>query len=131
MTSLDISSNSIGLIDIFPDGWRSKHNNGRAPFVHTDGRKQNAVPNGAKSSGVVAIANAIPDMGAMTSLNLASNRICLYGNMDGIKAIFSAVQVLAIILVPFSSLSDLSFNCWCLLLSPGYEGDDEPGYQQQ
>jgi hypothetical protein len=58
----------------------------------------------------------------MTSLNLASNDICEFGDMDGIKAIFSAVKVLAIILVPFSSLSDLSFNCWCLLLSPGYGG---------
>jgi hypothetical protein len=68
----------------------------------------------------------------MTSLNLASNDICAYyGNMDGIKAISSAVKVLAIILVPFLSLSDLSFNCWCLLLSPGYEGIDDFGYQQQ
>jgi hypothetical protein len=65
------------------------------------------------------------DNGAMTSLNLASNNICLYSIMDGIKAICSAIKVLAIILVPFSSLSDLSFNCWCLLLSPGYEGNDK------
>ena len=57
--------------------------------------------------GVIAVANAIKDMGAMTGLNLASNYICLYGNMDGIKAISSAIKVLAIILVPFSSLSDL------------------------
>ena len=42
--------------------------------------------------------------------------------MDGIKAISSAIKVLAVILVPFSSLSDFSFNCWCLLLSSGYEG---------
>ena len=62
MTSLDISNNSIGLIDIFPDGWSSKDNDGCAPFVHTDGRKQNVVPEGAKSSGVIAIANVIPDM---------------------------------------------------------------------
>ena len=61
----------------------------------------------------------------MTSLNLASNDICRNGHMDEIKAISSAIKVLAVILVPFSSLSDLSFNCWCLLLSPGYEGDDE------
>jgi hypothetical protein len=47
----------------------------------------------------------------MTSLNLASNSICIYGNMDGIKAISSAIKVRVIILVPFSSLSDLSFNC--------------------
>jgi hypothetical protein len=40
-------------------------------------------------------------MGAMTSLNLASNWICRTGNVDGIKAISSALKVLAIILVPF------------------------------
>jgi hypothetical protein len=40
-------------------------------------------------------------MGAMTSLNLASNHICFKGHMDGIKAISSAVKVLAVILVPF------------------------------
>jgi hypothetical protein len=77
-------------------------------------------------SGIIALASAIKDMGAMTSLNLASNDICSYGNMGGIKAISSAVKVLATILVPFSSLSDLSFNCWCLLLSTEYAGDDEP-----
>ena len=97
-------------------------------YRHTDGRKTDTKPEGEefKPEGIIALANAIPDMRAMTSLNLASNYICLSGNMDGIKAISSAVKVLAIILVPFSSLSDLSFNCWCLLLSPGYEGDDEP-----
>jgi hypothetical protein len=68
MTSLDISNNSIGLIDIFPDGWSSKYNDGCAPFVHTDGRKQNVVPEGAKSSGVIAIANVIPDMRAMSTV---------------------------------------------------------------
>jgi hypothetical protein len=44
-------------------------------------------------------------MGAMTSLNLASNEICWFGT-DGIKAISSALKVLAVILVPFLSLSD-------------------------
>jgi hypothetical protein len=52
-------------------------------------------------SGIVALADVIKDMGAMTSLNLASNYICCNGNMDGIKAISSAVKVLAVILVPF------------------------------
>ena len=66
----------------------------------------------------------------MTSLNLAGNFICWNGDMDGIKAISSAIKVLAVILVPFSSLSDFSFNCWCLLLSSGYEGDDEIRHQQ-
>jgi hypothetical protein len=71
-------------------------------------------------------ASRITDNGAMTGLSLASNDICDFGDMDGIRAIFSAVKVLAIILVPFLSLSELSFSCWCLLLSPGFGGDDEP-----
>jgi hypothetical protein len=40
-------------------------------------------------------------MGAMTSLNLANDLIGYGGNMDGIKAISSAVKVLAVILEPF------------------------------
>jgi hypothetical protein len=38
--------------------------------------------------GIKALADAIPDMRAMTSLNLASNYICMHGNMDGIKRPF-------------------------------------------
>jgi hypothetical protein len=52
--------------------------------------------------GIIALANTIPYIGAMTSLNLASNYICFNGHMDGIKAISSALKVLTIILVPFS-----------------------------
>ena len=73
MTSLDISNNGMGRIDIFPDGWRSQDNDGRAPFVHTDGRIQYSPPEGAKSSGVIAISGAIPTMGALTSLNISKN----------------------------------------------------------
>jgi hypothetical protein len=90
-------------------------------------RSETELDMSGKMSGAGDAIMLVPDIidnGAMTSLNLASNDICLYGNMDGIKAISSAIKVLAIILVPFSSLADLSFNCWCLLLSPGYEGDD-------
>jgi hypothetical protein len=82
-------------------------------------------------SGIITLADAITDMGAMTSLNLASNNICYFGNMDGIKAISSALQVLVIILVPFSSLSDLRFNCWCLLLSSGYGGPIGTKFDQE
>ncbi len=55
----------------------------------------------SKFVGTAAIANAIKDMVARTSLNLANNSIGYGGNMDGIKAISSAVKVLAVILVPF------------------------------
>jgi hypothetical protein len=67
------------------------------------------------------------DNGAMTSLNLATNGL---GAKEGTKTIAGAIKAIkcaiAVILVPFSCLSDQWFNCWCLLLSPGYEGDDGP-----
>ena len=62
----------------------------------------------------------------MTSLDLSSNTL----KAEGAKIVAEAIKVSkympAIILAPFLSLSDLLFNCWCLLLSPGYGGNDEP-----
>jgi hypothetical protein len=73
-------------------------------------------------SGVAALTDVIPDMRAMTSLNLASN----YLRADGAKIIAEAIKVTkctpAIILVPFSCPSDFLINCCCLLLSAGYGG---------
>jgi hypothetical protein len=73
-------------------------------------------------SGVIALASTIKDMGAMTSLNLASN--ALYAG--GAKIVAEAIKVTkcapAIILAPFSCPSDFSINCCCLLLSAGYGG---------
>jgi hypothetical protein len=73
-------------------------------------------------SGVIALADAISDMAAMTSLDLSGNCI----GPEGVKHIAGAVKaskcVLAIILAPLSCQSDQYFNCWCLLLSPGYGG---------
>jgi hypothetical protein len=40
--------------------------------------------------GIIALANAIPDMGAMTSLNLAENHI----RADGAKHIAAAITVI-------------------------------------
>jgi hypothetical protein len=54
----------------------------------------------------VLIANDISDMRAMTSLNLSDNDICMYGEMDGIKAIASALKVTAVILILVSCPSD-------------------------
>jgi hypothetical protein len=57
--------------------------------------------------GVIAFANAIPDMGALTSLNLSSNNL----RVEGAKIIAEVIKVtscaIAIILLPFSCLSDL------------------------
>jgi hypothetical protein len=46
-------------------------------YRHTDGREQKDRP--GKPEGIIAIANAIPDMGAMVSLNLASNDLGVEG----------------------------------------------------
>jgi hypothetical protein len=60
--------------------------------------------------------------GAMTGLNLANNRL----KTKGAKVVAEAIKVTmctpAIILAPFSCLSDFSINGCCLLLSAGYEG---------
>jgi hypothetical protein len=77
---------------------------------------------GQDMSGVIALADAIPDMGAMTSLNLAANNL----RAEGAKIVAEAIKVTkctsAIVLVPFSRPSNFSINCCCLLLSAGYGG---------
>jgi hypothetical protein len=69
-----------------------------------------------------ALSPGIAGNGAMTSLNLASNRL----GAEGAKTVAEAIKVMkctpAIILVPFSCPSDFSINCCCLLLSAGYGG---------
>jgi hypothetical protein len=67
-------------------------------------------------SGIIALADTIKDMGAMTSLNLASNSI----NAEGAKHIAGALKVskyiLAVILVPPSCPSDHCFHCWFAII---------------
>ena len=61
-------------------------------------------------SGVIALADAIPNMGAMTSLNLSDNGLGPEGAKhlaEGIKVIKC---VIAVVLVPFSCLSDHWLN---------------------
>ena len=77
MTSLDISNNNLGEL-VLPEGWtkKSKHNHGMVPWVyeHTDGTKQENHP--GKPEGVIAIADAITAMGALTLLNVSNNQLC-------------------------------------------------------
>jgi hypothetical protein len=46
-------------------------------WTHTNGSKAMADP--GKPDGIIALANVIPGMGAMTSLNLASNSLGVEG----------------------------------------------------
>jgi hypothetical protein len=60
---------------VLPEGWTAtgyEYDNTQL-FRHTDGREQKGNP--GKPEGIIAIANAIPDMGALTSLNMSKNRI--------------------------------------------------------
>jgi hypothetical protein len=88
----DISNNQIGWLahpewsDMGQSGsWRNER------YRHIDGRKQNDKPEGVefKPLGVIALANAIPGMEALTSLNLSSN----YLMAEGAKIVAEAIKV--------------------------------------
>jgi hypothetical protein len=76
LSVLNLASNNLREI-VLAAGWRSKDNDDRAPWVGPEGQEQDETP--GKPEGIIAIANAIPDMGAMTSLNLASNSLGIEG----------------------------------------------------
>ena len=77
LASLDISNNDIGQL-VLPEGWKSKDDDGCAPWLRiADGHEQDEHP--GKPEGVIALANAIQDMGALVSLNLANNGLGVEG----------------------------------------------------
>jgi hypothetical protein len=89
--------------------------------VHTDGR----TASGSKPteptdfSGIIAIADVIPDMGAMTSLNLSGSGLGAEGATHIAEGIKVSKCVAAVVLVQFLCPSDHWLNCCCLLLSTG------------
>jgi hypothetical protein len=72
LTSLDVSKNNLGLLAT-EDGWTSQDGDNCAPWVHPDGRKQDEKPEGLKPFGVIAIANAIPDMRALSTFTFSGD----------------------------------------------------------
>jgi hypothetical protein len=76
LSALNLASNNLGKI-VLAAGWRSKDGDGYHPWVGPDGQEQHEKP--GKPDGIIAIANAIPDMGALTCLNLASNSLGVKG----------------------------------------------------
>jgi nicotinic acid mononucleotide adenylyltransferase len=74
---LNLANNSLGEL-VLPKGWTKAGNGNMFPpfvFKHADGREQKESA-GSKPEGVIAIASAIPDMGALLqTLNLAGNNI--------------------------------------------------------
>ena len=76
MTALNLSSNAIGGYTV-PEGWKYLPANSPATRFYNTATKNNQgePPAGASQAGVVAVANAIEDMGAILSVNLLKNGI--------------------------------------------------------
>jgi hypothetical protein len=62
---LNLASNNLDEV-VLAAGWRSKDDDGYRPWVGPEGQEQDEKP--GKPEGIIAIANAIPDMGALTKL---------------------------------------------------------------
>ena len=88
MTGLNLANNMIGRLSC-PEGWETTESGGRQYFKSATQSWTTDPPPGAKPEGVIALANALPDIGAMTSLNLASNNL----GADGAKIIAGAIKV--------------------------------------
>jgi Ran GTPase-activating protein (RanGAP) involved in mRNA processing and transport len=75
LTSLDVSNNGLGNIV----GWTHHPGNAdHAKYVHSDGRRHGPEepPEGlGKREGIIALANAIKDMGPISSVNVLGNSI--------------------------------------------------------
>jgi hypothetical protein len=65
---------------------------------------------GCDTTGVIAIAGAIPDMGALTSLNLSSNGLKAEGGKIVAESIKVPNNAMVVVLAPFSCPSDHWLN---------------------
>jgi hypothetical protein len=77
MTHLDVSSNNLGQ-EVSSDGWEHLQTiEGKLVWVQNrdPSTEQAEAPAGCGQLGVIALANAIKDMGAMLSVNLLKNDI--------------------------------------------------------
>jgi hypothetical protein len=77
LTALNLANNNLGKM-VPPEGWSYGYQSdysGNEFYKHTDGRKmKNGTPEGT-TSGAIAIAAVIPDMRAISSVNLLKNDI--------------------------------------------------------
>jgi hypothetical protein len=74
LSVLNLASNNLGEL-VLPEGWtRTGYDyNNTQLFRHTDGREQKGNP--SKPEGVIAIANVIPDMGALATVIMHKYRL--------------------------------------------------------
>jgi hypothetical protein len=111
-----LAESNLGQL-VLPEGWsQTSWVRGQEKWTSADGTKADANP--GTPEGIIAIANAIPDMGALTSLNLSSNNLKAEGGKVVAEAIKVTNNAMAVVFVPFPCPSDHWLNC-CLLLSTG------------
>jgi hypothetical protein len=114
---VNLAQNQIGS-PVLPEGWEYHPDNiPNAKYTFGGSGWQGHPPEGTTYPGVVAIANAIADMGALTSLNLSSNILKAEGGKIVAEAIKVTNNAMAVVLVPCPS--DHWLNRCCLLLSTG------------
>ena len=85
LTSLDISYNYLGVRSL-PEGW--SYDDEDECFKHVGGRTAENWPEGSKPEGFVALADAIKNNGALTSLYLRNNHI----EPEGALALADAIE---------------------------------------
>jgi hypothetical protein len=80
LTALDVSNNCLGEIVLVDGITHCKADSGKMLYWDKDNKSLGEkLPPGCGPPGIIVIANAIPDMGAITSLNLASNSLGIEG----------------------------------------------------
>jgi hypothetical protein len=83
LTSLNLAANNLGQL-VLPEGW-----SGPMPYddekyyKDRDGKYHEQAPAGSKPEGIIALANVIPDMGALTKLDISSNYIGAVQEQEG------------------------------------------------
>jgi hypothetical protein len=75
MTSLNLASNNLGEL-VLPTGWTAHlADDGKRTYYVTEGQpSQWEAPSGTTPEGAIALANAIPDMRAMTKLTVGDQQ---------------------------------------------------------
>ena len=93
-----MSNNNLGQL-VAPEGWSNEYSDFSGEWSHTDGRKQQGWPAGSKPQGAIALADAIKNNGALTSLNVSNNALCglnKYGrgtyDASGVTALADAIE---------------------------------------
>jgi hypothetical protein len=108
---LNLASNNLGEI-VLAAGWRSKDDDDRAPWIGPEGQEQDEKP--GKPEGIIAIAKAIPDMGALLVLSLKDTNLATKEAGEAIGEMLQANTVLKEL--------DVSSN------AKGYSWEDPSGF---